>query len=43
MGRLEISSTDIRRRVAAGLPYRYLVPRAVYEYIASKNLYAEPH
>jgi len=43
MGRLEISSTDIRSRVAAGLPYRYLVPRVVYEYIESKNLYAEPH
>ncbi|MGH3650748.1 MAG: nicotinate-nucleotide adenylyltransferase [Acidimicrobiia bacterium] len=43
MGHLEISSTDIRRRVAEGLPYRFLVPVAVYEHIESKNLYAEPH
>ena len=40
MPRLDISSSDIRRRVAAGLPIRYLVPDAVASYIASEGLYA---
>jgi nicotinate-nucleotide adenylyltransferase len=42
MGLLEISSTDIRRRVAEGRPYRYLVTGPVYGYIEQTNLYAEP-
>jgi nicotinate-nucleotide adenylyltransferase len=42
MGLLEVSSTDIRTRVSAGRPYRYLVTEPVYEYIESTNLYAEP-
>lgn len=34
-----ISSTDIRARVAAGLPIRYLTPDAVVEYIHHHSLY----
>ncbi|HEU4894966.1 MAG TPA: nicotinate-nucleotide adenylyltransferase [Acidimicrobiia bacterium] len=41
MGLLEVSSTDIRARVASGRPYRYLVTEPVYEYIEATNLYAE--
>jgi nicotinate-nucleotide adenylyltransferase len=41
MGPLAISSTDIRRRIAAGKPYRYLVTDPVYGYIEATNLYAE--
>lgn len=41
MGMLEISSTDIRRRIAAGEPYRYLVTGPVYGYIEVTNLYAD--
>jgi nicotinate-nucleotide adenylyltransferase len=40
MPRLDISSSLIRRRVAAGLPVRYLVPDAVADYIATAGLYA---
>lgn len=36
---LPISSTFIRQRAAAGEPIRYLVPRAVEQYIANHNLY----
>ena len=36
---IDIASRDIRRRVAGGQPYRYLVPRLVADYIAEQNLY----
>jgi nicotinate-nucleotide adenylyltransferase len=39
MPRLDLSSSMIRRRVAAGRPVRYLVPDAVADYIASAHLY----
>jgi len=37
--RIDISASEIRRRVAAGLSVRYLVPDAVAEYIAAHGLY----
>jgi len=37
---MAVSSTEIRRRVRAGAPIRYLVPRAVADYIAQHDLYA---
>ncbi len=36
---LEVSSTDIRARIAAGRSVRYLVPPAVAAYIADHGLY----
>ncbi len=40
--RLDISATDIRRRVAAGEPIRYLVPEAVAAIIRREHLYRSP-
>jgi nicotinate-nucleotide adenylyltransferase len=40
MPRLDISSSNIRRRVAEHRPIRYLVPEAVAAYIESEGLYA---
>ena len=37
---LAISSSDIRRRIAQGKSWRYLVPEAVSRYILQKGLYA---
>jgi nicotinate-nucleotide adenylyltransferase len=39
MPRIDISSSLIRRRAAAGLPLRYLVPDAVAAYIEQEGLY----
>lgn len=36
---LEIASREIRNRVATGKPFRYYLPRAVYEYIEAHHLY----
>jgi nicotinate-nucleotide adenylyltransferase len=36
---LNVSSTDIRERIAQGKPFRRLVPKAVAEYISVKKLY----
>jgi nicotinate-nucleotide adenylyltransferase len=36
---MQVSSTSVRRRVAAGLPIRYLVPERVVDYIESNGLY----
>ncbi len=39
MPRLDVSSSDIRRRTAAGRPIRHLVPDAVADYIEAHGLY----
>jgi nicotinate-nucleotide adenylyltransferase len=36
---LEISGTDLRRRVAEGLPIRYLVPPSIEHYVRKHRLY----
>ncbi|MBA2348392.1 MAG: nicotinate (nicotinamide) nucleotide adenylyltransferase [Solirubrobacterales bacterium] len=41
--RLDISSSELRRRVAAGRPILHLVPDGVAELIAERRLYALPH
>ncbi len=38
---LAISSTDIRERLAGGLPIKYLLPETVEQYIRKKQLYLE--
>ena len=37
---IQVSSSSIRRRVAAGVPIRYLVPERVADRIAESDLYA---
>jgi nicotinate-nucleotide adenylyltransferase len=38
---LEIASREIRSRVAEGRPYRYYLPRPVFEYIKEHDLYRQ--
>ena len=38
--KIEISSTDLRRRIATGHTIRFLVPRAVEKYIETQQIYA---
>lgn len=42
MPRVDISSSLVRARVAAGRPIRYLVPDAVERYIETRGLYRVP-
>lgn len=39
---MDISSTQIRQRIAAGLSVRYLTPKPVLEYIEKRGLYRPP-
>jgi nicotinate-nucleotide adenylyltransferase len=39
MPRIDISSSDVRARVAGGQPVRYLVPETVAAAIAERRLY----
>ena len=39
---IQISATEIRRRVSSGLPIDYLTPPAVCDYIAANGLYRRP-
>jgi nicotinate-nucleotide adenylyltransferase len=39
--RIDISATEIRKRVASGQPIRYFVPQAVEEIIRHGKLYQE--
>jgi nicotinate-nucleotide adenylyltransferase len=41
MPRIDVSSSDLRERIAGGRPYRYLVPEPVAERIAERGLYRE--
>jgi nicotinate-nucleotide adenylyltransferase len=40
---LEIASREIRSRIAEGRPFRYYLPRLVYEYISEHHLYYQSH
>lgn len=42
MPRIDVSSSVVRRRVAAGRPIRHLVPDAVAGFIAARGLYLQP-
>lgn len=42
MPRIDVSSSLLRRRAAAGLPLRYLVPDPVAAYVEREALYATP-
>jgi nicotinate-nucleotide adenylyltransferase len=39
MPEIGVSSTGIRRRVAAGRPIRHLVPDAIVDFIDERGLY----
>jgi len=36
---LEISSSDVRRRIVNGQPYRYFLPKSVYQLVSGRQLY----
>ncbi len=38
---VEVSSTEIRKRIREGRPFRYLVPEPVYTYLVERGLYRE--
>jgi nicotinate-nucleotide adenylyltransferase len=40
---LQISGTDLQRRVRMGLPIKYLVPAAIEDYIHQHGLYQDRH
>lgn len=42
MPRIDVSSSMVRSRVAAGLPVRWLVPDAVRDYVEAHGLYRSP-
>lgn len=42
MPRIDLSSTDLRRRISQGRSIRYQTPRAVERYIATTGLYQSP-
>ena len=39
---VDLSGTNIRARIDAGEPIRYLVPQSVHDYIEERALYAQP-
>jgi nicotinate-nucleotide adenylyltransferase len=39
MPRMDVSSSQVRNRVAAGLPVRWMVPDAVGDYVREHGLY----
>jgi nicotinate-nucleotide adenylyltransferase len=39
---MEISSSQIRQRIASGQPYKHFLTRSVYKVIRSTGLYADP-
>jgi nicotinate-nucleotide adenylyltransferase len=43
MPRIDVSSSLVRRRAAAGQPIRYLVPDPVAAYVAREGLYRDAH
>lgn len=36
---IQIASSELRQRIALGLPYRYFLPEKVFDYITSHGLY----
>ncbi len=42
MPRIDLSSSALRKRIAAGRPIRYLVPDAVADAIRARSLYRQP-
>ena len=42
MPRIDLSSSTVRERIAAGRPIRYLVPQSVIDIIRARSLYRQP-